>query len=101
MASREREGQDETLSLPEDPTDQEDQDTTQEGDEPEQLEESEEEAKPKLNLSVDVQERSACERHITVTIPREEITRYFDKEFSELMTTAAGEKSRSRIRSTC
>ncbi len=32
-----------------------------------------------------VDSRSACQRHITVTIPREDIDRYFDKEFSELM----------------
>ena len=32
---------------------------------------------------------SACQRHITVTIPREEIDRYFDKAFAELMPTAA------------
>ena len=43
---------------------------------------------PKLNLEVDVQQRSACERHIRVTIPREEIDRYFDKEFGELMGKA-------------
>ena len=43
-------------------------------------------AKPqKLNLEVKIDSRSACERHVTVTIPREDIERYFDKEFSELM----------------
>ena len=31
---------------------------------------------------------SACERHVTVTIPREDIDRYFDKAFGELMPTA-------------
>ena len=35
-----------------------------------------------------VDTRSTCERHVTVTIPREDIERYFDKEFSELMPTA-------------
>ena len=35
-----------------------------------------------------VDTRSTCERHVTVTIPREDIDRYFDKEFTELMPTA-------------
>ena len=48
-----------------------------------------EETPQKLNLTIKVDERSACERHITVTIPREDIDRYFDKTFSELMDTAA------------
>ena len=47
-----------------------------------------EEEKPKLDLQVKVDQRSACERHITVTVAREDIDRYFDKEFSELMTSA-------------
>ena len=34
-----------------------------------------------------VDTRSTCERHVTVTIPREDIQRYFDKEFTELMPT--------------
>ena len=51
-------------------------------------EESTEEAAQKLNLSIKVDTPSACQRHITVTIPREEIDRYYDKSFSELMGTA-------------
>ena len=48
------------------------------------------EAEPqKLNLSIKVDSPSACQRHVTVTIPREDIERYFDKAFSELMGTAA------------
>ncbi len=47
-------------------------------------EEKEEEKEP-LNLAVDIQNRSTCERHIKVTIPREDIERYFDKEYSDLM----------------
>lgn len=43
---------------------------------------------PKLDLKVDIQTRSACERHITVTIDRKDIDRYFEKEFSELVKTA-------------
>ncbi len=44
--------------------------------------------KKELNLSVDVKEVSACERHVTVTIPREDIERYFEKEFDELVPKA-------------
>lgn len=42
----------------------------------------------KLDLDVKIEERSACERHITVSIPREDIDRYYDKEFSELVKSA-------------
>ena len=37
---------------------------------------------------MNVETRSTCERHVTVTIPRDDIERYFDKEFTELMPTA-------------
>ena len=47
------------------------------------------EGQQKLNLSIKVDSPSACERHVTVTIPREDIERYYDKSYSELMTTAA------------
>ena len=47
-----------------------------------------EEPKEKLSLDVDVQTRSACERHVVTKISREDIDRFFDKEFSELMTSA-------------
>jgi trigger factor len=50
--------------------------------------EEEEEEKEPLHLEVDIQERSACERHVTVTVSREDIDRYFDKEFSDLVTSA-------------
>lgn len=52
------------------------------------VEESTEEEKVSLALDVKVDERSACERHVTVSVAREDIERYFDNEFSELMTTA-------------
>ncbi|MBN2296931.1 MAG: trigger factor [Pirellulales bacterium] len=42
----------------------------------------------KLDLTVKVDERGTCERHITVTVPRENIDKYYDNEFSELVTTA-------------
>ena len=49
---------------------------------------AEEEKAPPLTLEVKVDTRSTCERHITVTVAREDIDRYFDKEFSELMPKA-------------
>ena len=42
----------------------------------------------RLSLEVKVDNRGTCERHVTVTVPREDIDRYFDKEFTELMPTA-------------
>lgn len=48
----------------------------------------EEEKAPPLALEVKVDTRSTCERHVTVTIPREDIDRYFNNEFSELMPKA-------------
>jgi trigger factor len=42
----------------------------------------------RLALEVKVDNRSTCERHVTVTVPHEDVERYFDKEFSELMPTA-------------
>jgi len=78
MAPSEEQNQDESLSLPEAPPEE----GSTEAAEPEA------EAKPKLNLQVDVQSRGACERHISVTVAREDIDRYFDKEYSELMGSA-------------
>ena len=46
------------------------------------------EEKAKLNLDVKIDSRSACERHITVTIPREDIDRYLDEAYSEMMDKA-------------
>lgn len=42
------------------------------------------EEKKKLNLSVKVDKKSACERHVTVTIPREDIDRYIKESFDKL-----------------
>jgi trigger factor len=42
----------------------------------------------KLDLTVKIESRSACQRHITVTIPRADIDRYFDEAYSELMDKA-------------
>lgn len=41
-----------------------------------------------LDLTSDIQKVSACERRIKVTIPRVEIERYFQNEFSELEQSA-------------
>ena len=41
-----------------------------------------------LNLDVKIDDRSACQRHITVSVSREDIDRYLNKEFSELMPEA-------------
>ena len=42
----------------------------------------------KLELDVKIDSRSACERHITVTVPRTEIDRYLDRAFSDMMDKA-------------
>jgi trigger factor len=47
-----------------------------------------EEQPERLNLDVKIENRGTCERHITVTLPREDIERYYDKEFSDLMPEA-------------
>jgi trigger factor len=47
-----------------------------------------EEERPRLNLDVKIADRSACERHITVSVSREDIDRYLNKEFNELMPAA-------------
>ena len=44
---------------------------------------------PPLKLEVKVESPTACERHITVTIAREDIDRYYDEAFSEMMETAS------------
>ena len=49
---------------------------------------STEPAATKLNLGVQVAKKSACERHVTVTVSREDIERYFDNSYSELMGKA-------------
>ena len=43
---------------------------------------------PRIELEVNVTEPSACERHVTVTVPRADIDRYFDEEFSKMMPEA-------------
>jgi len=44
--------------------------------------------KQKLNLTVKVDKRGACERHITVTVSREDIDRYLSGAVKEIMPSA-------------
>lgn len=46
------------------------------------------EEKQQLNLALDVKEVSACQRHVTVTVPREDIERYYQKQFDDLAPKA-------------
>lgn len=41
-----------------------------------------------LKLKFKIEERGACQRHVTVTIPRDEIDRYYDNAFREMLDTA-------------
>jgi trigger factor len=43
----------------------------------------------RLDLEVQVASPSACERHVTVTISRADVERYFDDAFGEMMPSAA------------
>ncbi|HEX7446990.1 MAG TPA: trigger factor, partial [Pirellulales bacterium] len=42
----------------------------------------------KLHLEVNIDARSACERHVTVSISREDIDRYYNDAYSEMMGKA-------------
>jgi len=75
---------DDTLSPPEDAGEEFDEEL----DADERREADAEEATEPLDLEVSIETRSTCERHVTVTISRYDIDRYFDKEFSELMGSA-------------
>ena len=46
------------------------------------------EEKNELKFESEINEVSSCERHIKITIPRKEVTRYFDKECKTLQDTA-------------
>ena len=41
-----------------------------------------------LKLEVKIDSPSACQRHITVKVPHDDVERYFDKAFGELMPEA-------------
>ncbi len=55
-----------------------------------ELENPEADAKetPKLSLDVKVDSVSACERHVTVIVPRDDIERYFEDKFNEIAPKA-------------
>ena len=42
----------------------------------------------RLNLDVKIEPRGACQRHIIVKVPHDDVERYFDKAFGELMPEA-------------
>ncbi|MCE9528786.1 MAG: trigger factor [Planctomycetales bacterium] len=44
--------------------------------------------KPKLGLDVKIAKPSACERHVTVTIGREDVERYIKEQFNEIVPKA-------------
>ena len=46
------------------------------------------EEQEKLSLEVEISSPSACERHVTVTVSRQDIDRYLDDAYSELMPEA-------------
>jgi trigger factor len=56
--------------------------------EPEALAASSQEEKKSLNLSVDVQKVSTCERHVKVTMPRSDVEEYYQNEYTDLEKTA-------------
>ena len=86
MTASDHPDSDDTLAPPEDAAEE---DLRHEVDEEagDELDEGEEEAEP-LEIEVSIDKRSACERHLTVSISRADIDRYLDKEFSELVTSA-------------
>lgn len=43
----------------------------------------------RMNLEIRLESPSTCERHVSVTISAEDIQRYFDKAFTEMMPTVA------------
>ncbi|HWA97465.1 MAG TPA: trigger factor [Pirellulales bacterium] len=49
---------------------------------------TEAEAPQKLDLEVKIDHKSACERHVTVVVPRSDIERYLGNAFGELMPKA-------------
>ncbi len=47
------------------------------------------EVRERLNLEVKIDSPSACQRHVTVKIPHEDVERYSDNAFGEMMPTAS------------
>ena len=56
---------------------------------PEEIAEAVGSDKTPLKLEVKVDVKSACERHVTVTVSEEDLNRYFQKQFDELMPEAS------------
>ncbi|MCP4189105.1 MAG: trigger factor [Planctomycetaceae bacterium] len=54
-----------------------------------ELENEASEEKAKLSLEIKVGEPNACQRHVTVTISREDVDRYLNEAYSELMPSAS------------
>lgn len=50
---------------------------------------STEEETPALELDVKVDSTSSCARHVTVTVSKDDVVRYFDEAFNELMPKAS------------
>src|SRR6185295_2385682 len=44
--------------------------------------------KKRINLEIKIDSPSACQRHVTIKIPHEDVERYFDDAFGELMPGA-------------
>ena len=98
MAAKDHPDSDDTLSPPADaPPEEADDEAVDasfdgesaeaEGEEVAEGGETEEKKEP-LEIDVEIEQRSTCERHITVTVSRHDVDRYYDKQFSELMTSA-------------
>ena len=89
MAAKDSPGSDEALTPPDDAVNEE------VGSEPddslldeESAEAEGDDAKQPLEIEVSIDQRSTCERHVTVAVSRDDIDRYFDKEFTELVGSA-------------
>ncbi|MGY8770747.1 MAG: trigger factor [Pirellulales bacterium] len=50
---------------------------------------TEEQEVKKLTLDMKVESPSTCQRHVTVTVSKEDVDRYFDNAFQEMMPTAS------------
>ncbi len=46
------------------------------------------EARQKLGLEIKIDAKSDCERHVTITVPRADITRYFEETYVDLVPRA-------------
>ena len=42
----------------------------------------------KLDIDLDVSDAGPCQKHLKVTVPQKEVSRYFDREFGELVRSA-------------